>query len=165
MYHKTLYIYQLYHFGGYMQEYRKTRHAVFLVTYHIVFVTKYRRQCFNDELGERLKSYCTDYINRNGGHVHAIECDRDHMHIMAELPTTISVAFFLGSLKGNSAKFAQREFRDHLKQFYLGEKQSLWSDSYFVASTGGVTMDVIKQYVESQPTKKRPRGRQKRDRG
>ena len=88
-----------------MQEYRKTRHAVFLVTYHIVFVTKYRRQCFNDELGERLKSYCTDYINRNGGHVHAIECDRDHMHIMAELPTTISVAFFLGSLKGNSAKF------------------------------------------------------------
>lgn len=109
-----------------------------------------------------MKSYCTDYINRNGGHVHAIECDRDHMHIMAELPTTISVAFFLGSLKGNSAKFAQREFKDYLKQFYWGEKQSLWSDSYFVASTGGVTIDVIKKYVESQPTKKRPRGRQKR---
>ena len=57
-------------------------------------------------------------FTRNGGYVHAIECDHDHMHIMAELPTIIPVAFFLGSLKGNSAKFVQRESRDYLKQSY-----------------------------------------------
>ena len=145
-----------------MTEYRRYGHAVFLVTYHIVFVTIYRKKCINRELGEYLKTYCTDYINGNGGFVHAIETDEDHIHILAELPMSSPVTRFLGSLKGNSARVVKRDFKDYLNQFYWKEGVSFWSNSYFVASTGGVTMDVIKRYVDSQPTKKRPRGRQKK---
>ena len=145
-----------------MQEYRRNAHAVFLVTYHIVFVTKYRKPCIDQKLGEYLKTYCTDFINENGGCVHAIECDLDHIHILAELPMNNAVTKFLGSLKGNSARVVKRDFADYLKQFYWKDGVGFWSSSYFVASTGGVTMDVIKKYVDSQPTKKRSPGRQKK---
>ena len=29
-------------------------------------------------------------------------------------------------------------------------KESFWSRSFFLATTGGVTLDILKQYVENQ---------------
>lgn len=50
-------------------------------------------------------------------------------------------------------------YGEQLSKFYWDKgKWSFWSDSYFLASTGGVTLDVVRKYVESQPTKKRKRG-------
>lgn len=132
--------------------YRKKAHAVYLTTYHIVFVTKYRRPCINRDLSMFLKSQITKLIEGNKGLVHAIETDWDHIHILAELPIDQAVAKFIGVLKGVSAQNAGKQFADYLSAFYWGG--SFWSDSYFVASTGGVTLDVIKKYVESQPDKR-----------
>ncbi len=35
---------------------------------------------------------------------------------------------------------------------YWGEDVALWSRSYFVASVGGATLDVLKEYIEQQST-------------
>lgn len=142
-----------------MTEYRRGNHSVYLVTYHIVFVTKYRRKCINDEMGEYLKADLTRIIGQNKGHVHAVEYDCDHIHLLAELPIDQSVSKFIGVLKGSTARNVRRDFASHLSHYYRGD--SFWEDSYFIASTGGVSMDVIKKYVESQRTEKRRPGRPK----
>ena len=142
-----------------MEGYRRTGHAVYLVTYHIVLVTKYRCRCLDGELVESIKADFTRMIGANKGRVHAIECDRDHVHILAELPIDQPVAKFIGVLKGATSRNARGDYGEQLSKFYWEkEKWSLWSDSYFLASTGGVTLDVVRRYVESQPTKKRKRG-------
>ena len=35
-------------------KYRKSSHAVYGLQYHIVLVTKYRRKCINEEIGDRV---------------------------------------------------------------------------------------------------------------
>jgi len=53
-------------------------------------------------------------------------------------------------LKGVTARRLRQEF-PQTKEFLLGD--SFWSDSYFIASTGQVSLDILMQYVESQMEK------------
>lgn len=140
-----------------MDGYRRTGHAVYLVTYHIVFVTKYRKPCINRDVGEYLKKDLTAMIEGNKGHVHAAEYEKDHFHLLAELPIDQPVAKFIGVLKGVSSRNVRREFAPYLSQFLW--KDSFWSDSYFVSTTGGASIDVVKEYVNSQRTERSNRGR------
>ena len=142
-----------------MEGYHRTGHAVYLVTYHIVLVTKHRRRCLAGELAGSIKADLTRMIEANKGHVHAVETDWDHVDILAELPIDQPVAKFIGVLKGATSRNARRDYGEQLSKFYWEkEKWSLWSDSYFLASTGGVTLDIVRKYVESQPDRKRKRG-------
>ena len=60
-------------------------------------------------------------------------------------------------LKGiTSRKVRQRHFP--IVEEMLGGKH-FWSRSYILATAGGVTIDVLKQYVQNQPVGKRKRGR------
>ena len=66
-------------------EYRKSSHAVYGLQYHIVLVTKYRRKCINEKIGDRLKKEIIRLIEGHEGHVISIEAVCDHVHILAEL--------------------------------------------------------------------------------
>ena len=39
-----------------MKEYIRTRHSVYLLTYHMVFVTKWRKPVITDEIGDFMVS-------------------------------------------------------------------------------------------------------------
>ena len=69
----------------------------------------------------------------------------DHVHLLMSIPPTENVSIMVGKIKGMTAKVLREEF-PHLKS----RLPNLWTRSYFVASTGGVTLQVLKQYVESQ---------------
>jgi len=51
-------------------------------------------------------------------------------------------------IKGRSSRMLQDEF-PHLKKRYWG--QHLWARGYFCATSGTVTEDMIRQYIENQP--------------
>ena len=138
-------------------EYRKGNHSVYGLNYHIVLVTKYRKKCINEELGERLKAECIRLIEGREGRVLEIETDQDHLHILAELSPKYALAESIGILKSVTARIMRRDYAGYLSQFYWGD--SFWSDSYFVASSGGVTMETLRQYVEDQGKPKKGRGR------
>jgi len=59
-------------------------------------------------------------------------------------------------LKGRSSRHLRAEF-PHLRR----KLPTMWSNSYFVATVGGATLDVIKQYIENQQTSERPKERNK----
>ena len=49
------------------------------------------------------------------------------------------------------AIFLQRKrFPEQIKQYIYGDDTSFWSRSYFIATTGGVSLETVKQYIESQ---------------
>lgn len=129
-------------------ELRKTRGAVFSLTVHLVFVTKYRRKVFDktamEAMGCQFEKICADAncdLVEYGG-------EPDHVHLIVSMVPKVSVAALVNSLKGASSRILRKE-RPDLKKHFLG-REVLWSPSYFAASTGGAPLEVIKRYVQQQ---------------
>jgi putative transposase len=55
---------------------------------------------------------------------------------------------FVNNLKTVSSIYVRKEFPAEVQQFYW--KPVFWHSAYFIASCGGVTVDVLKRYVQEQ---------------
>lgn len=145
------------------KEYIHARHAVYLLTYHFVFVTKWRKPAISDAAGdfmvETARRLCAGY----GGELISGETDRDHIHLLVSLPPQASISIIVRSLKTQLSKevHAHPEHGPYVKQFLHGDAP-LWSDSYFVATTGSVSLDTVKKYIEEQRTDAHKRKYEKR---
>jgi putative transposase len=80
----------------------------------------------------------------------AQEPAEDHLHILFTTTPTTNLSNVVNVIKGVTARRLRQEF-PQTKEFLWGD--SFWSDSYFIASTGQVSLDVLMQYVESQMEK------------
>lgn len=136
-----------------MAEYTHAAHAVYVLEYHIVLVVKDRKPCLTGEVAEACKRECTRIIKHYEGKVIQMEIDVDHIHILVSLGTKYSVKEIVNVLKGVSARMLRRDYGETIRQ-YLPE-DSFWSDSYLIATSGGVTPETLKKYVEEQGRPKR----------
>ena len=125
--------------------YQTTRYSTYACEYHIIWCTKYRRSALSDEIQARFKELVLESQGEYGFIVRALETMADHVHLLISIPPTENVSIMIGKMKGMTAKVLREEF-PHLKS----RLPNLWTRSYFVASTGGVTLESLKQYVESQ---------------
>jgi len=97
------------------------------------------------EIQARFKELILDSQDEYDFVVRAVETMTDHVHLLISIPPTEAVGILIGKIKGMTAKVLREEF-PHLKS----RLPNLWTRTYFVASTGGVTLEALKQYVESQ---------------
>jgi len=125
--------------------YQQTRSSTYACEYHIIWCTKYRRTALSTEIQARFKELVLESQEKHGYIVRAVETMTDHVHLLISIPPTIAVGIMIGKIKGITAKVLRDEF-PHLKS----RLPNLWTRSYFVASTGSVTLEVLKQYVENQ---------------
>ena len=130
-------------------EYRKTSHAVYDIKYHLVWITKYRKPVMRGDIGLRLRELirqtcATLDVQIEKGHIAA-----DHVHLLVSVPPNVSVSELMQRVKGRSSRLMLDEYTELKKQFW---GQHLWARGYFAASTGNVTDEIIKQYIESQGT-------------
>lgn len=126
-------------------KYQSTRHGVYACEYHIIWCTKYRRAVLSDEIQERLKALILEAQDRYGYIVRAVETMPDHVHLLASVPPSEPVSNVVGRIKGYTSKILREEYPSLRTRL-----PNLWTRSCFVASTGGVTLQVLKQYVENQ---------------
>jgi len=130
-----------------MNKLDKSSHAVFSLQYHLVLIIKYRRKALCDEaIRERLKNIVWGLAGQLGIEIIAQEPAEDHIHILFKAKPSTDLVKTVNTLKGVTARLVRKEFPP-LKE--LGG-DSFWSDSYFLASTGQVSLDVLKKYVEEQ---------------
>ena len=123
-------------------------HAVFSLQYHLVLVIKYRRKALCDEtIRERLKNIVWGLAKQLGVEIIAQEPAEDHIHVLFKAKPSTDLVKTVNTLKGVTARLLRKEF-PQLKKLLWGD--SFWSDSYFLASTGQVSLDVLKKYVEEQ---------------
>ena len=79
--------------------------------------------------------------------IHAGAINRDHVHMLLSIPPNLSVSKAVQYLKGKSSYRLLREYQQ-LRKRYWG--QHLWARGYWVCSSGNVTDDVWKEYIEKQ---------------
>ena len=140
--------------------YRRSSHSVTQLRYHIVLVTKYRRPLLTGNIKDTVRAECKRIIEHMDGSVISMETDVDHIHILAGLSPKHAVSDVINVLKGVSARIARRDHGEEIGKYLRGN--AFWSPSYFAATTGGVTLDVVKAYVESQKSDEHQDMRKKR---
>jgi putative transposase len=128
-----------------MSENRKGSHTAYNIQYHFVWVTKYRFKVLRGEVAGRTRelirqSCMSREIKILKGHV-----SQDHVHLLVSSPPVLSPAKIVQYLKGRSSRMLQQEF-SHLKKRYWG--QHLWARGYFCSTTGEITTEQIREYIE-----------------
>lgn len=125
-------------------EYRRTDNSVSSINYHFIFVPKRRKAVLIGDIAIRLQSIIFDLVTEHGWKLIALEVMPDHVHMFINAPTHESAAEIARWVKGRASKLLRDEFPG------LKKLPSLWSPSYFVATTGQVSTDIIKKYIENQ---------------
>ena len=80
-----------------------------------------------------------------------MECDKDHFHMLFKSTPLLNIPQFVNAIKTITSREIQRNFPDVKKELWKGK---FWSPSYFIATSGQVTLDVLKRYVDSQEVKR-----------
>ena len=129
------------------QDLRTKRHVVFSLQLHLVFVTKYRTNVFTELMSERLKYHFEKVCNDFGCRLVEANTQKDHAHLLVESLPHTSPSKLVNSLKGVSSRLLRKKFPE-LERYYW--KGGLWSPSYFIASCGGVPLEIVKEYIGKQ---------------
>ena len=115
---------------------------------HLILVTKYRKKLFYGNLRDDIKQYIYDICRQNHWYIKRMETDKDHIHILFRCKPTLIFKDYVQALKGRSARYLRAKYPDYLKTMLQGKH--FWSPTYFLVTTGNVTIDILKQYVENQ---------------
>ena len=132
-----------------MYELDKGTNGVFSLHYHFIACVKYRRKVFvRDDIVQDLKEITEQVASEYDVTIIEQECGEDHIHILFKCKPTLIFKDFIQALKGRSARYLRSKYEDYLKTMLWGKH--FWSPSYFLATTGNVTIDILKQYIEKQ---------------
>lgn len=122
-------------------------HSVFLLNYHLVLCTKYRKKVINKEISERLKNIFVNISSKYGITLVEWNHDKDHVHLLFRAKPNSDLLKMINAYKSASSRRIKNEFPDIRKYLW---KEYFWSRSYCLLTTDGVTIDVIKKYIENQ---------------
>ena len=144
-----------------MDDFNRKRHAVYKLTYHAVFVIKYRRKVMSEPIIEHMRQYAAHLIGQcYQGRLIELNGEPDHIHILFELPATAAPSVVVCSLKTQLSKEIRANFWDEIKDKLWNN--IFWSDSYFITTTGGADIETLEKYIQDQGIEKPKRKYTKR---
>ena len=85
-----------------MNDIQSLSHSKWNCKYHIVFAPKYRRQVIYGKLKSEIGKILRDLCERKGVEIIEANACPDHIHMLVSIPPSMSVADFIGYLKGKS---------------------------------------------------------------
>ena len=132
--------------------YHKNRHAVYLLQYHLVVVTKYRHPVIDGDVKDRQISLSHEIIEEHWkGEILEINTDHDHIHIQFEISPQTQLSKLINNYKTVTSRLIRKEFSEELRPYY--EKPYFWSDTYFISSVSDTSRKTIEQYIQAQGKK------------
>jgi putative transposase len=114
----------------------------------LVFVTKYRRGVFTDEILRDCAKIMRDVCDKFGCELREFNGEDDHVRLLVGFPATVQLSRLVNSLKGVCSRHLRRDHADHLNQLLWGGHLS--SRSYYCGTAGGAPLSGIANCVQSQ---------------
>ena len=121
-------------------------HTKWNCKYHIVFAPKYRRKLFYGENRKEIGGILRQLSEWKGVKIVEAEVCPDHIHMLVEIPPKMSVAGYIGFLKGKSSLMI---FQRHGNLKYKYGNRSFWCRGYYVDTVGKNTAK-IQDYIKHQ---------------
>lgn len=146
------------------KEYRRGKHSVYRLTYHLVFVTKFRKPVIDDVMSPAMKETAAHIAGMFGGEVVSAETGRDHLRLLVSLPPNTNLSTFIRSVKTQTSREMRKRFPEQIGRYLYGKDTPFWGSSYFAATTGSVSLETVKKYIEAQRTEEHQAKRQRKPR-
>ena len=124
-------------------------HTKWNCKYHIVFAPKYRRKVAYGKIKQDIADILSMLCKRKGVKIVEAEICPDHVHMLVEIPPSISVSYFVGYLKG-------KEYINDIRKTCKSEVQ-IWKQTFLVSriyyvDTVGKNAKKIQEYIANQLT-------------
>ena len=129
-------------------EYNTSEHLVYLCRYHVIFCPKYRRKIFVDGIDVRTKEIFLETAKSHQFEIMEMEVMQNHVHLLISCNPRYGIMQCVTDLKRDSSYKLIREFPSIRKRI-----PCLWTRSAFIATVGSVSLETVKQYIESQKGK------------
>jgi putative transposase len=113
--------------------------------YQVVWCPKYRRKVLVNGVDARLKQIIAEVCQEHDALVEEVEVMPDQVHLLVSVDPQFGIHRLVRLVKGRSSRFLRQEFprlRSRLP--------TLWTNSYFVSTTGGAPLELVKKYIEGQ---------------
>ncbi|MDD5599524.1 MAG: IS200/IS605 family transposase [Victivallaceae bacterium] len=133
---------------------KRTSHAVYETTYHLVWCPKYRRDIFKTReirvfaqsiLGRVCEEYRIELLE--------LEVTTDHIHAMVSFPPSMSIGEVVRKMKSISARETFQKYPELKRRLWAGE---LWEDGYFARTVGDrMTSEIVKNYIKMHGQRER----------
>ena len=135
-----------------MSKFKKLSHTIYQCTYHTVWCPKYRFRILEGEVAKHIEASLRSICEWKGIEILEINIQKDHVHMIMDIPPKISVSEAMGILKGKTAIKLFKSFSNMKRKPYWGNH--FWSRGYCV-STIGLDEEKIRKYVKHQEEKEK----------
>ena len=112
-----------------MNDINSLSHSKWRCKYHIVFAPKYRRQAIYGKIKQDIGKILRQLCENKGVEILEAELCKDHVHMLVSIPPNLSVAQFVGYLKGKSSLMI---FDRHANINYKYGNRQFWCRGYYV---------------------------------
>ncbi len=117
-------------------------HSYTKLSYHLVWSTKNRHPLIINEVKTPLYNYIKGIIKNESCFTFAINGMADHIHILVDITSRLTVPDFVRTLKTQSSKW-MRSSDPSFKDF-------AWQEGYAAFTVGYSTLDSVSKYIEDQ---------------
>ncbi len=129
--------------------YYTNRHSCYILQYHIVLVTKYRRPVLVGEIKDAVYGKVKEIAKSRKINILEMNGEADHLHLLLETTPQVSPGELVNVIKTQTSRYARKLYGDSLlKKYYW--KPHFWTDSYFVASVSENTLKTVQNYIKNQ---------------
>lgn len=116
-------------------------HTHTMLLYHIVFSTKHREPWLEPNVRESLFPYMSGILKNHNGHALLVNGMPDHVHILAQLRSTPSLADVVQATKAGSSAWFKETFR---------RSAFSWQEGYGAFSVSVSQCERVRKYIERQ---------------
>lgn len=112
-----------------------------------MWVPKYRKAALTGEVALRARDLIRQIAAEHELEIISGKVARDHVHVFLSYRPTQRVSQIMQWLKGTSSRMLLQEFSQLRKKFW---GRHLWARGYLAVSSGTITDEMIKQYIDEQ---------------
>ena len=109
---------------------------------HMVWSTKGRHKVLQKRIRFRLSEFLNEYSSSKGIYMKANYVNSDHVHILASLPSNMTIENIAKTLKGGSSYWLNRN--------RLTKNKFSWARGYGAFSVSKSNLDKVIRYIANQ---------------
>ena len=123
---------------------QRDEHRIHLIVYHSVWTPKRRKPVLVGEVEQDCKTLIEQKCSEQGWTILEFAVQPDHVHLFVRAWPLTSAAEIVKECKGVTSHELRKKYP------FLNRMPSLWTRSYFAATAGNVSAEVIQQYIAAQ---------------
>ena len=128
--------------------YYTNNHSCFLLTVHMVLVTKYRKPVLQGKIRDYVYALIKETMESENIIIREMNGEADHIHILFDYAPDIRLSELINKIKSRTARLVRRDYPVEVGKYYW--KPLFWTNSYFLGSIGSNTTEIVKEYIQNQ---------------